>query len=255
MELIKFILLGVVQGLTEFLPVSSSGHLVIFQQILPGFDQPGVVFEAFLHAGTLFSVVYFFKNSIFKKSVSYWLFVGIATIPAILVGLFFNGIIEILFSNLKIVGIALLVTGILNYATTTIKNKGKEIESSKNLPQLNIRKAFLVGIFQALAIVPGISRSGSTIFAGRKLKLSKKTAAEFSFLMSLPAVIGANVFEFINNGGRGNYFNHFYFAGFIASFISGIVAISIVLKFLEEANYKYFSYYTFVVGLLVIVLS
>lgn len=255
MEIFKYLLLGTVQGLTEFLPVSSSGHLIILKRVLPGFDQPGIFFESFLHAGTLLSIIYYFRKSILKNEINYWLLVGIATVPAVFVGLFLSSQVESAFGNLEIVGFALLITGIINILTSNIKKEGKKLASSKKISSAEMKRSLVIGLFQAFAIIPGISRSGSTIFAGRKLGLSRRLAAEFSFLMSIPVVLGANVFEFLGSRGDINYFSYLYIVGFVASFTSGVFAIRIVSKYLEKANYKYFSYYTLVLGLLVIIIS
>lgn len=255
MELLTYILLGAVQGLTEFLPVSSSGHLVIFQNIIPGFNQTGILLEAFLHGGTLLSVVYFFRKSIIRKSMNYWILIAVATIPVVLVGLTFGNQVESFFENIRLTGVALLVTGTMNYITNSVKKKGDKLSVPKKIIDLKIKKPLLIGLFQAFAIIPGISRSGSTIFVGRKLGLDKKSATEFSFLMSIPAVLGANIFEFLSSSGKVNGFNYLYIVGFVAAFISGVFAIKVVLKFLEKSDYKYFSYYAFVLGFMVTLLS
>ena len=120
MELTRYAVLGIVQGLTEFLPVSSSGHLVIIQQIFPDFDQPGILLEVILHAGTLLSVLYYFRRSILSKSLNYWVIVGVATLPAVIIGLFMNKLVESLFESIRLVGVALIITGLFNYMTNSI---------------------------------------------------------------------------------------------------------------------------------------
>jgi len=240
MDYIWSLVLGVLQGFTEFLPVSSSGHLVLVQSLIPGFRQPGVLFDVCLHFGTLFAVLFFFRKKLFKLSFKYILYIIIATIPAVIVGYISKDSISSLFSSVGIVGAALVITGLLNFLTS----KHKEEEKS-----LDYKKSLFIGLMQAFAIIPGISRSGSTIFAGTKSGLSCKDAAEFSFLMSVPAIIGANILEVYSNWGESiNYTS--YFIGFLAAFFSGVLAIKIVLKFLEEKKFKVFSFYCLVLGII-----
>ncbi|MBU0998385.1 undecaprenyl-diphosphate phosphatase [Patescibacteria group bacterium] len=240
MDYIWSLVLGVLQGFTEFLPISSSGHLVLVQSLIPSFRQPGVLFDVCLHFGTLFAVLFFFRKKLFKLSFKYILYIVVATIPAVIVGYILKDSISSLFSSVGIVGVALVITGLLNFLTS----KQKEEEKS-----LDYKKSLFIGLMQAFAIVPGISRSGSTIFAGTKSGLSSKDAAEFSFLMSVPAIIGANILEVYSNWGESiNYIT--YFIGFLAAFISGVLAIKIVLKFLEDKKFKVFAFYCLVLGII-----
>ena len=244
MNYIWALVLGILQGFTEFLPVSSSGHLVLVQSLIPGFSQPGILFDVFLHFGTLFAVLFFFRKKIFELSWKYVLYIVIATIPAVLIGFFLKDSIEILFSSVEIVGIALIITGLLNFLTHKHKEEIKELDSKKSV---------FVGFIQGFAIIPGISRSGSTIFAGIKSGLSSKDAAEFSFLISVPAIVGANVLEIYSSWGESiNYVP--YLIGFISAFISGIFAIKLVLKFLEEKKFKIFAFYCLILGLITLLI-
>ncbi|MBU0572474.1 undecaprenyl-diphosphate phosphatase [Patescibacteria group bacterium] len=243
MNLISSIFLGILQGLTEFLPVSSSGHLVIVQNLIPGFTQDGVLFDVFLHAGTVLAVLYYFRKTLLKLTPKYLFLLLIGTIPAGLVGVFLGSSIENLFNGVYIVGFALLFTAVLNFLTDRAKTGSKEI---------SIKKTILIGMAQALAIIPGISRSGSTIFAGTSLGIKRKEAAQFSFLLSVPAIVGANAIQFLKYGSEvtGNIL--FYSVGFIAAFISGVIAINFVLKFLLAGRFKLFAYYCVVLGVLVL---
>lgn len=232
--------LGVLQGFTEFLPVSSSGHLVLVQSIIPNFSQPGVLFDVCLHFGTLFAVIFFFWKKIFKLSFKYILYMVVATIPAVFVGFFLKGPIEKLFSSLSVVIFGLIFTGLLNYLTS------RQEKGQKNL---DYKKSISVGLMQALAIVPGISRSGSTIFAGVKSGLSSKDAAEFSFLISVPAILGANALEIYSNWGEKINYTP-YIIGFVAALVSGIIAIKIVLKVLEQNKFRIFAFYCLALGII-----
>jgi len=235
--------LGLIQGITEFLPVSSSGHLVIAQNIIPEFEQPGVLFDVVLHLATTFAVLYFFRTRLIELVKKYFLLLVIGTIPAVIVGLLLQDQIEILFGSVRMVGFALLVTGIFNFYVDRITVKKDSISKGNS---------FLIGIFQAVAIIPGISRSGSTIFGGVLSGVDRKKAAEFSFLLSVPAIIGANILQFISHPINGDLKPLFYVAGFIAAFISGLISIHLVFRSLAKRKFKLFSYYTFALGILVI---
>jgi undecaprenyl-diphosphatase len=244
MELFWAALLGLVQGFTEFLPVSSSGHLVIFQRLLPSFSQPGVLFDVTLHFGTLFAVLFFFRKEIFKLSPKYLGYLVLGTIPVVIIGFFFKDQIEGLFNSVKLVGAALLITAFLNFFTSK-KREGKK--------EINGFFAFVIGIFQAIAIIPGISRSGATIFAGVNLGMERKKAATFSFLLSVPAILGANLLEIISNLGKPVDFG-FYSIGFIFAFLAGFLAIGLVLKLLQSSRYRLLSYYCIALGVVALLL-
>lgn len=244
MNLISSIFLGILQGLTEFLPVSSSGHLVIAQNLIPGFTQEGVLFDVILHAGTVLAVLYYFRKILLKLTSKYLLLLIIGTIPAGLIGVLLGSSIEKLFNGVYLVGFALLFTAVLNFLTDKAKTGSKEI---------SIKKSLLIGVAQALAIIPGISRSGSTIFAGTSLGIKRKEAAQFSFLLSVPAIVGANAVQFLKYGFSGTENIIFYIAGFSAAFISGVIAINFVLKFLLGGKFKLFAYYCVVLGISVLI--
>jgi undecaprenyl-diphosphatase len=233
-------LLGILQGLTEFLPVSSSGHLVLVQSLLPSFSQPGVLFDVTLHFGTMFAVLIFFGKRLIPLIKKYFFQLVIGTIPAVLIGFFFRVQIEGLFSSVKVVGLGLIISGILNYLTHKAKEKGILV---------NLKNSLFIGIAQAIAIVPGISRSGATIFAGTNLGIKAKETAEFSFLLSIPAILGANFLEIIGNY-RQPINTGIYSVGFIFAFGAGLLSIFLVLKFLREKNFKYFAFYCLFIGLI-----
>jgi len=240
------VFLGVLQGLTEFLPVSSSGHLVIAQSLIPNFSQPGLLFDVVLHAGTLFAVAVFFRKEILKMSFRYVTYLAVATIPAAFFGYFFRSNIEVFFKSVQLVGAALIITGILNFLTNRA-NFQKRSLTNKN--------SFLIGLAQAFAIIPGISRSGSTIFAGVTQGISRKKAAQFSFLLSIPVVFGANILQIATHAFEpGVEFVH-YFAGFLAAFVSGIFAIRVVLRLLFSKRFNLFGYYCILLGVLVLFLA
>lgn len=238
------ILLGVVQGLTEFLPVSSSGHLVLVQSFIPGFSQPGALFDTVLHAGTLFAIVFFFRKEILKIKTKYISYLAVGTVPAVFFGFLFQSGVEGLFGSVRLVGAALILTGILNLLTNRAKSEKKKLKA---------KSSFIVGLAQALAIIPGISRSGSTIFAGVSQGISGKDAALFSFLLSIPAVFGANLLQIATHASFGSLEIGIYILGFSAAFFSGIFAIGVVLKFLLSRRFNIFGFYCIALGILTLI--
>jgi len=245
MNVVSAVILGIVQGLTEFLPVSSSGHLVLAEALLPKIPESGVVFEVFLHFGTMISVLVYFRARIVTMLKDNVIFLVIGTIPAGLVGVLFSDGIEKLFGSTTIVGVMLIVTGVINYLTDKTDNSDKP-----NSP----RASFLVGIAQSIAIIPGISRSGSTIFASSKCGMSRKNAAEFSFLLSIPAILGANAVQILKYGVSVGGEYGVYVAGVLSASFAGYVAIGVLLKALQTKNYRYFGYYCIALGVVSLIL-
>ena len=256
-ELIKVIILGIIQGLTEFLPVSSSAHLVLGQHLL-GVEKPGITLEIFLHIGTLVSVfIVFWKDILeilkFKQEYrKFTLFLIIGTIPAVVVGLGFKGFFEGIFSSLYVVGFMLLITGSLLWISDRIHNTHKKIED------MTLADSIVVGCAQAFAIFPGISRSGTTITAGLLMKLNRDVAARFSFLLSIPVIAGAallDIMELLKLNSQDpsimqelNMFN--IGIGTIFSGITGYFAIRFLLMLIKKEKLSYFAYYCWTVGTL-----
>ena len=272
MDVIQAIIIGIVQGLTEFLPVSSSAHLVFAQEFL-GVNQPGIAFDVLLHFGTLIAVIsYFFKDvlgmikaffssiiDIFRgkfkegfkeepyKKLAWMVIIG--TIPIGIIGVLFSKEIEAVFSSLTIPAFFLLITGLLLYTSQRLNIANKDIKDS------NLKEAIAVGISQAFALIPGLSRSGTTISAGLFMGMDKEFAAKFSFLLSIPAILGATVTQ-LDEIGAGFDTNLFpYFLGFLAAIISGYLAISILLKIIRKNNLDIFAFYCWIIGAAVLVYS
>ena len=264
MELIKAIILGIVQGATEFLPVSSSGHLVLGSHIL-GFQEQGIVFDVLLHLGTLVSVVAVFRRelAIMAKVPFLWmlnrlddegrhyllwdLYVVVATIPAVFVGLFYKEQVEKMFTSVTLVCFMLIVTGLMMITARFITDRARPV---------NGPRAFLMGCGQAFAIMPGVSRSGTTIFTGMLLGINRETAARFSFIMSIPAILGAAVLNF------GEVLTHppppsallVYVAGSTAAALTGYLAIILLLDVIRKNRLQWFGYYCLSVAILGLVL-
>lgn len=243
-EIFQGIFFGILQGLTEFLPVSSSGHLVLAQK-LANFSSPGILLETTLHAGTLLAIVFYFRETVFRLDRKLATLIIVGSVPAGVVGFLLSDGIKPLFESLTVVGAALIVTAFLNYFVDQFVTNKKTI---------NYKDALFIGVFQAFAIIPGLSRSGSTIFAGTFNKIDRKTAASFSFLLSIPAVLGANILEFASIEG-GNHSPWTMAFGFIFSFIFGYLAIEIIFKILEKKRFWIFSLYALVVGVGVLLLK
>jgi len=238
-------LLGVVQGLTEFLPVSSSGHLVLMQAAMKSFEQPGVVLDVVLHAGTTLAVLVFFWGRIIQLRGRELLLIGIGTVPVVLVGLALRPFVEVLFGSVRLVGAALMVTAVLNFLTDRM------IARREKMGKVD---AGLVGIAQAIALVPGISRSGITIFAGTSMGVERRQAAEFSFLLSVPAIVGANVLELMTHGLGDSVPVVSYAVGFGCAFGAALVAIGVVLRMLVERRFLVFAGYCAVLGVVALLL-
>ena len=246
--------LGVVQGLTEFLPVSSSGHLVIAQHFMSDFEQPGLTFDVVLHLGTLGAVLVYLRREVGllfsglqpgSSGAPGRRLIGLlvlGTIPAVVVALVFKDAIEASFENLSMVGVSLGITGVWLLATTRFAN------GERGLDTIVAKDAIVIGFCQSAALVPGISRSGTTIGAGLARGLAHGTAARFSFLLSIPAILGAAVFNLKDAASVRADAWLGYGVGFLTAFAIGYVAISIVIKFLESQKFHLFGYYCLVVG-------
>ena len=257
------LLLGIVQGLAEFLPISSSGHLVLFQTFIPGFHQPGVLFDVWLHLATLFAVLFYFHRDLTAIGLSLipgiragsslewsrpeaWrlaLLLVVATIPAGIVGVALNEQIESLFQTGLIVGLALVVNGFILSLASRYR------AGEKRMTGFRIGDAFLVGLAQAVSLAPGISRSGSTIAAGMFRGLRGEEAVKFSFFLSIPAVLGAVLLEGLKEINQVHFADiPSYGIGFVASLFSGLLAINLILRVVRKNQLKVFAYYCWVVG-------
>ena len=272
MSVFEALILGLVQGVTEFLPVSSSAHLVLVPQFF-GIPAPTVAFDVVLHVATLVAVVgyfigdvvkivvaLFFPERLSKGEVRYWrrlfFWLVIGSIPAAVIGAALSGFFEDLFSSTAAVGIFLVVTSLLlwgaDLATARAVRRKRE---GASLAQMSRVDALVVGCYQALAIAPGLSRSGSTIAAGIFLGFDRETAARFAFLLSIPAILGAFLFKLKDLGGSGGPGGVALLAGFVAAAISGFLAVRFMMRFLKKRRLRPFAIYTLVLGLFVIVLS
>jgi len=275
MTIIDGIIMGIVQGLTEFLPVSSSGHLVLFSNIL-GINDPGqsnLLFDALLHLGTLIAVIIAFYKDVIDLIKEFFLvikdiFTGKFTLKnmtpyrrfliMIIVSLFplifiypLKDKVETLFSSVLFVGIALLITSVMLYICD------KLVIGKKDMSNTSYSNALTVGIFQAVAVAPGISRSGSTITGGLICGFSKEYAFKFSFIMSLPTILAANVLTFKDALEEGVKDVNVvpYIAGVITAAVVGYFSIVLLKYILTKNRFRIFSYYCLAVGLIAIIYS
>jgi undecaprenyl-diphosphatase len=265
-DYLQMIIIGVVQGLTEFLPVSSSGHLVIFGDIL-GLNHEGIALEVFVHFGTLIAVFACFYKDILKlikelpKLISHTLnklpneteaeqyrsmsvYIVISAIPAGIIGVFFKDYLEVFYHNLYVVFTCLIITGFILLSLRWSKKRPK-----KNF--MNAKDSILIGLGQAMAILPGISRSGTTISIGEALGLKSELAAKFSFLMSIPVIAGATILEvkdLIKEQISISEIMLYGLAMFSAA-ISGFFAIKFLMELIRKQRMEYFAYYCFAVAI------
>lgn len=264
MNYLDSVILGTLQGLTEFLPVSSSGHLVIFQKIL-GLKMESLSFEVFVHFGTLLSVVVIYFSDIMEMIKSFFtgltrpkynfqsdpyfklsILVIIGTIPAALAGVLLEDFFTSIFHNTTLVGFTLIFTGIVLWSTRYIRIHSQSLNSGKSI---------LIGMAQMLAILPGISRSGMTISAGLFTGISRKEAARFSFLLAIPAIAGSMVFTLADlfTGNVAGPGIGILLVGMITAFVIGYLAIKFLLKILESGKFSLFAPYCLIVAALVLI--
>ena len=264
MEIYQAIILGIVQGLTELLPISSSAHLTLIPQIFHWNAVPDS-FDVALHFGTLLAIgIFFFKDwinliiggakKVFKKEDSvdgrmFWYIVA-ATIPGGIIGFILDKYAEDILSKPLIITIALIVMGIILYIVD------KKAPTKTEYKDMTFKQTFLIGLSQALAFIPGVSRSGVTMTTGRMMGVSRESAAKYSFMLSAPIVLAATVFKI------GDFIDYLtvatstgiiaFILGVLTSFIVGILVIKFLLEYLKKGSFKIFAVYRVIVGLLVI---
>ncbi len=254
MDILSAILLGLIQGLTEFLPVSSSGHLVLSQHLL-GFEGSNLAFDLVVHLATLLAVIIYFRKDIYNILTSaisgsgeingrLWIsMIAIGTVPTAIIGYSFEEQFKAMFAAPRIVALMLWVTAVILIISDRIPIK----DNSGN--RLTIWRALVIGTSQGLAIIPGISRSGSTISAAIFSGMNPDRAARFSFLLSIPAILGASLMESKDIAAVASVNIPAYAAAALAAFMSGYLAIDILLKMVVKRKLWRFSVYLFFVGL------
>ncbi len=247
MTVLESIILGIVEGITEFLPVSSTGHLILTSKLL-GIQQTDVhkAFEVSIQLGSILAVVFLYKERIFH-SIELWKRLIVAFIPTGTLGFLLYKIIKSLFSP-YVVSIMLILGGII-FILVELFYKEKE-HHIEDVNQVSYKKAFLIGLFQSLAMIPGTSRSGATIIGGLLLGLKRKTAAEFSFLLAVPTMLVATTYDVLKHVDTFQTNDIItLITGFITAFIFAVITIKLFLRFISTHNFIPFGIYRIIVGL------
>ena len=271
MSYLESIVLGLVQGLAEFLPISSSGHLALLQQWFGIEEDKVLLFAVLLHVGTLISVLIVYWKDVWELIVELGLtikdiFTGkglrlnerpvrklgvmiiVATIPTGLIGVLFNDFFNGLYNSVIPIGVGLIITGFL---LVIAERMG---DSTRGIKQMNYRNALYVGVVQGIAICPGISRSGSTLFGSLICNLDRKFAVKFVFLISIPSILGSAVMEAPAAIEAGMSMSELgpILAGMAVAAVSGLIAIKTMIKIVSNKKLSYFSYYVWILGLIVV---
>lgn len=271
MTYFEAIILGLVQGLAEFLPISSSGHLALLQQFFGIEEDKVLLFAVLLHVGTLLSVFIVYWKDIWELIVELCLtmkdlctgkglrlaerpvrklgvLIIIATIPTGIIGIVGGDFFDSLYNSVIPIGVGLIITGFLLVAAERMGN------SRRGLEQMNFRNAFFIGVVQGIAICPGISRSGSTLFGSLICNLERKFAVKFVFLISIPSILGSAVLELPDaiDAGIDPSFIGPILVGMLVAAVSGLVAIKTMIKIVSDKKLSYFSYYVWIVGAAVV---
>ena len=250
MNFFQVLVLSLVQGVTEFLPVSSSGHLVIFQKLF-GLNEAPILFDVLLHLGTLISIVVFFRKQIFKIDRKLSLLIIVGTLPVVVIGLFFDQQIEAAFNSLKMTGISFLITAIFLFST---RMTSRLIRVDKGLSGISWLDALIVGVFQAIAILPGVSRSGSTITGGLWKGLSPQNAFQFSFYLAIPAILGAAVLNIRDVVSYSSDELIYGLVGLAVSAVTGYFALKFLEGILKSSKLWYFGFYCLFLGAILFII-
>lgn len=254
MGLIEAVILAIIEGLTEFIPVSSTGHMIIASAAM-GIKSDGFVklFTVGIQFGSILAVVILYFRHFFK-SLKFYYKLFVAFIPAAVFGVLFKSQIDAMLENVMVVALALIAGGIILVFIDKAFTKEKIISEES----ISNKKAFIIGFFQTISMIPGVSRSAATIIGGMFQGLSRKTAAEFSFFLAVPTMFGATVKSFYDYYKNGEILSiehlKLFAVGNIVAFIVSIFAIKFMIKILTRFGFKYFGYYRIAVGTLIIIL-
>lgn len=266
MTVIQAIILGIVQGLTEFIPISSSGHLILFHQWLGVNEtaQASFLFDMALNIGTLSALLIYFRKEIFvlmsavfnKKAKQYklaWLLI-LATIPAAIFGYLLKDSAESTFRSSSLVATTLIIMG---FVMLFSERYAKHLKNKSDLESVTKKQALAIGFAQAMAIIPGVSRSGATITTGLFAGMDRVAATRFSFLLGIPIMFGAIADTLLTKSALGtiNSQTTLFFIGIVSAFVSGIIAIKFLLKFLAKHTLDIFAYYRIVLGITILIIA
>lgn len=264
---LEVILLAIIQGIAEFLPISSSAHLILFRDLF-GIGSSvinndlALAFDIALHFGTLLAIAIYFFNDFWNMVIKgitkgpkneegkmFW-FIVVATIPAAIVGVLFEDVIEnAIRGNFILIACALIIMGIIIYIVDLL------CKQSRGLKQMNFKTALIIGCSQVFALIPGFSRSGTTIACARSMKLDRESAAKFSFYLSAPVVLGAVVLSLLKDGTMALISANLsiFIVGVLISFIAGLLCIEFLLQYIKKHDFKIFMWYRILLGIIVIV--
>lgn len=264
MEILQAILLGVIEGFTEFLPISSTGHLIVASELL-GYKDTAKIFTVVIQMGAIGAVIWHYRNDLISKLVGlfkkdkvatrFWIAWVVATIPGGLTGFFLKDAVSVYAVSLT-VAIALIIGGILIWLIETYHKAPKNTSEEPQFEKITVSRAFKVGLFQSLALVPGVSRSGATIMGSLLLGFDRVTAASFSFYLSIPIIVIAGGYQLITgyneldtvSGGAPALV-----AGTISAFIVGLFTIKWLLRYVSRHDFKLFAYYRIILGLIILI--
>jgi undecaprenyl-diphosphatase len=260
MSIIEAIFLGLVQGVTEFLPVSSSGHLVLVRHWL-GFQEIDIIFDVFVHFATLLAIIIFFRRQLLSLKPRGVLLLLLGSLPAAGLGLLFRQQIEAAFTSVMMVGVALVATGVMNFILDRRLGRPKNVDRSK--PEelsdedivINWKQALGVGLFQAFALLPGISRSGWTVAGAVLHRIPREQAFRFSFLLLIPVILGATALKVVEiiNLGSVSIAPLSLFLGSVMAFVSGLLSLRVFRYVIREAKLELFGWYCVTIGSIAIV--
>jgi undecaprenyl-diphosphatase len=258
--LLQAALLGIVEGLTEFIPVSSTGHLILLIDILGFKSPPGKTFEIIIQLGAILSICWLFRQKIIdvilglpkdKNAQKFTFNIIVAFLPAAVLGVLLHGFIKNVLFSPYVVSVSLVVGGFLILLIEKNVKKAR-YHSIENLPP---KTALGIGFAQAIAMIPGVSRSGATIMGSMLLGVDRKVATEFSFFLAIPTMLGATVFDIYKNRADMSFDNESLIAvGFVAAFISAMFVVKALIKFVSTHGFTYFAYYRIVLGSVMLVL-
>lgn len=257
MTFFQAIFLAVVQGITEFLPVSSSGHLVLFQKIF-GMVKPPVLFDVLLHFGTLLAILFFLKKEIFdlfknfRKKKKLWAFLVVGSIPAAVFGYLLNSKVEQIFNSLFLVGVCWVIFGLILPISQFFRFQKAKLE--RKIEDVTTKDSLIIGLFQASALFPGISRSGSTIIGAFWRNFSKESAFKLSFLLSIPAILGAVVLE-LKDGHLDGVSSIEGLMAIVLSALVGYFSLVLLQKILKSNKFYYFGFYCLILGVFTLIMG
>jgi undecaprenyl-diphosphatase len=249
MDILQTIIIAIVEGLSEFLPISSTGHMIIAQNLL-GVESTDFVkmFTVCIQLGAIFSVIILYWKRFFQ-TINFYLKLAVAAIPAAVFGFLLKHQIDAMLESVLIVAIMLVVGGII------LLFVDKWFNNESSTTEITYPKAFKIGLFQVISMIPGVSRSAATIIGGLSQKLNRKTAAEFSFFLAVPTMFGATVLELSDTYKQINSSNiHLLIIGNIVAFIVALIAIKGFITYLTKHGFKLFGYYRIIIGLLILIL-